>query len=76
MHKAMLPSAVTLASKVTCLERDLLALRSRRGSPSLCWSFHFQHQTQPYVTAHPGDFCWGSCCMTGAQMPPGMLGLL
>lgn len=37
LHKAMLPSAVTLASKATCLERDLLALCSPRGSSSLCW---------------------------------------
>ena len=56
LHKAMLPSAVTLASKATCLERDLLALCSPRGSSSLCWSFCFQHQTQPRTTVHPGDF--------------------
>lgn len=56
LHKAMLPSAATLASKVTCLERDLLALRSSRVSSSPCWSFHFQHQTQPHIAVHPGDF--------------------
>lgn len=64
LHKAMLPSAVTLASKATCLERDLLALCSPRGSSSLCWLLEsvlaprvcFQHQTQPRTTVHPGDF--------------------
>lgn len=35
LHRAMLPSAVTLASKETCLECDLLALHSP-VSPRVC----------------------------------------
>lgn len=50
------PPAVTSASKVTHLECDLLTPRSPPWLPESVLVLPSQHQTQPHVTAHAGDF--------------------